>query len=798
MTDHAVGCYTARGISKRWNRRGEQLAFAAEVFASVAATLGACEYPKQQLDTAYKRLLAHQFHDDITGTANEEVYQRSWNDLMHSILQFEEIYRASVEAVAAGMDTGFAKGVPLLVANPLAFTRRDAVCVELPEQLHNKNLAVYTGTGERLPSQVNANNTLTFCAAVPPMGILAVDVREEAEPPARNTTLRVTTGCLENELYRVLLDENADIASIYDKRLGRELLQKPIRMALFACDGSPAWPMWELDYRETTREPVAFAAHPQVEILENGPARVTLRTVREGAGSRFTQTLSLAAGGEVLRVENEIDWRSLRTLLKTPFSFTAQNEQVTFDLGLGTVRRGKRTKRLYEVPAQTFADITDESGAFGVSILSDTKCGWDKPDERTLRLTGVFSPRSSSRANAHLLDFGINRYAFGILSHAGQLNETTQHAAAAFQLPPAAYWTTRHTGPLGSAYRFGTLSNGVLLRALKQAQQGEELIVRVGEACGKQQPACQLRFAQGITAVREVFADEQPRTNTQFTLLDGTLRFALSPYAVRTFALRVQAGEALQKQQQTPLPLPYTCRITSAQGACVQGVLPNGESLPQELFEQKIKSGSVCFHTSSGTNNALVCSAQNIPLPHAGCVYLLLASVADDCDAVFSINGKQHTVSVPAGGERFAAWDLFSRNEAGFVKDCLPAWQSTHTHTAAGEDAYGRQFTFFRVALPVEAPGTLTLPKAPQLLLLAATLAQKQAQVTGAVCLHDRLQKRPLAFALSKEELAAAQNTRLWKLRHRLRFLFGYARRRISLEVRLFTGKLGEKQPPRR
>ena len=32
-------------------------------------------------------------------------------------------------------------------------------------------------------------------------------------------------------------------------------------------------------------------------------------------------------------------------------------------------------------------DLTDRSGAFGVTILSDCKYGSDKPDDKTLRLT---------------------------------------------------------------------------------------------------------------------------------------------------------------------------------------------------------------------------------------------------------------------------------------------------------------------------------------------------------------------------------------------------------------------------
>ncbi|MDR2753938.1 MAG: hypothetical protein LBB50_06490, partial [Oscillospiraceae bacterium] len=82
LSDHGTGCYTARTWSKRWNRKAEQLAFAAETAGAFACFLGRQEYPRAQLNAAWQRIITHQFHDDITGTSNEISYRRNWNDLM--------------------------------------------------------------------------------------------------------------------------------------------------------------------------------------------------------------------------------------------------------------------------------------------------------------------------------------------------------------------------------------------------------------------------------------------------------------------------------------------------------------------------------------------------------------------------------------------------------------------------------------------------------------------------------------------------------------------------------------------
>jgi len=80
MTTHGTGCYTAQAAMKRWNKKNEMLADAAERAAVAAHLLTGEPYPAKKLEGAWTRLLWHQFHDDLTGTSIPEAYQFSWND----------------------------------------------------------------------------------------------------------------------------------------------------------------------------------------------------------------------------------------------------------------------------------------------------------------------------------------------------------------------------------------------------------------------------------------------------------------------------------------------------------------------------------------------------------------------------------------------------------------------------------------------------------------------------------------------------------------------------------------------
>jgi alpha-mannosidase len=82
-----------------------------------------------------------------------------------------------------------------------------------------------------------------------------------------------------------------------------------------------------------------------------------------------------------------IEWKTANANLKATFPLTAANAKATYNWDIGTIERGNNDERKFEVPSHQWFDLTDRSGTFGVTILSDCKYGSDKPDDKTLRLT---------------------------------------------------------------------------------------------------------------------------------------------------------------------------------------------------------------------------------------------------------------------------------------------------------------------------------------------------------------------------------------------------------------------------
>ncbi|MCQ2463894.1 MAG: alpha-mannosidase, partial [Clostridia bacterium] len=126
MTNHGAGAYTSRAFSKRCNRRNEELADLAERSCVTAEYLLGAPYPKIELEKAWKRNIAHTFHDDITGTSLQRIYKRSWNDYVMSSNQFCNAYEGAAGEIVKQLDTNWAIGVPVVVNNHFEFARKGA------------------------------------------------------------------------------------------------------------------------------------------------------------------------------------------------------------------------------------------------------------------------------------------------------------------------------------------------------------------------------------------------------------------------------------------------------------------------------------------------------------------------------------------------------------------------------------------------------------------------------------------------------------------------------------------------
>ena len=122
LTQHSAGSITSEAYMKRWNRKNELLADAAERASVAAQWLGGASYPSKRLYDAWDLVLGSQMHDMLPGTSLPVAYDYCWNDELLALNQFGAVTQDAVGSVASVMNTQ-ARGVALVVYNPLATAR---------------------------------------------------------------------------------------------------------------------------------------------------------------------------------------------------------------------------------------------------------------------------------------------------------------------------------------------------------------------------------------------------------------------------------------------------------------------------------------------------------------------------------------------------------------------------------------------------------------------------------------------------------------------------------------------------
>ena len=91
LTEHSAGSITSEAYMKRWNRKNELLADAAERAAVAAAWLGGAPYPAKKLYDAWDLTLGSQMHDMLPGTSLPKAYEFCWNDDVLAANQFAAV-----------------------------------------------------------------------------------------------------------------------------------------------------------------------------------------------------------------------------------------------------------------------------------------------------------------------------------------------------------------------------------------------------------------------------------------------------------------------------------------------------------------------------------------------------------------------------------------------------------------------------------------------------------------------------------------------------------------------------------
>ena len=532
------GDLTNCGEIKKSNRECENALLTAEKWSTLAHMTCAGEYPAQELEEAWKKLLFNQFHDVLGGSLIPPAFDDAMV-LYRSVRESAaEATNAALKALAKRIDTR-GPGTPVIVFNPLPWTRTDLVEVDLAYPEAPSRVSLRDAKGRSTPVQVLERSEvkgkqhvryLFIARDVPSLGYAVYHLApEEQAPDNASSSPSASASALENDALRVEIDPASGwVSRIFDKQRHREVLDESGKgnQLLAIEDEGDSEGRFVLRQDRAPRPPgqaVEIDSKPSIQLIESGPVRATLRVEKTFRNSRFVQLISLAAGSSRVDFTLDMDWHDVHTMIKVAFPFALKDPEVTYDAPYAAIVRPADGN---EYPAQKWVDMcADGSGA---GLLNDARYAHDAQGS-VLRMSVLRSPTQP----ANNTDEGSHTLGYAIYPHKDSWKKANVlRQGYAFNYPLMARVEPPHEGDWPAQRSFFAVEpNNVLLEVVKKAYDSDAVIVRLCEMHGEK-AAARLTLPASVLSASETDLIEKPLR--ELPASGATLEFPMNPYEIKT------------------------------------------------------------------------------------------------------------------------------------------------------------------------------------------------------------------------------------------------------------------------
>lgn len=520
------GVMTTQANQKRNMRQGSIEVLNAEKWSSLAWLDGA-KYPAAELTEDWKKVLFNQFHDTAAGSGIGVIYKDAQKDYDVVRWSTNEIDSGALARLDEKIDTrtNTAHSLPVVVYNPLGWARSGEVTVRVQGS---------TATPSDVTLHVNH---------IPALGYAVVDVGDskEEKPASAKSAELGNTITLDNDRVHVAVDKTSGcVASLSDKTSKAEAVASGAcgNQLQFFKDTPKDYDAWNVDPGTFDVTPTTIAKPDSVELVDGNTDRAGVRITSHWQNSKFVQTIRLK--GDLVDIENDIDWHESHILLKAAFPLAATAPFATYEIPYGaierpTTRNNSWEKAQFEVPAQQWADLGD--GKHGLSVINDSKFGYDAVGN-LLRLTLLRSPKWPDPD----ADMGHHHFHYALYPHAGTWKDamTVRHGFE-YNYPLTAVVTTAHAGPLPAEHSFVSVpQENVVLTAVKKAEDAKGLILRAYEWAGKEGPV-EFHVPAGASSATVTNMQETPE-GSPLTVAGDVVKTTIHPYEILTIRVDYPNG----------------------------------------------------------------------------------------------------------------------------------------------------------------------------------------------------------------------------------------------------------------
>ncbi|MCR4438076.1 MAG: glycoside hydrolase family 38 C-terminal domain-containing protein [bacterium] len=516
-----VGCYTSMARIKQRHRRLENELFMVEKMATTAAAQGLLPYPEEELRDALLDLLTSEFHDILPGSSIQPVEEASLRLMDHGLEILSRVKARTFFALAKGQPKAAEGEIPVLVYNPHPFPVRETVECEFQLADINWDQTLFTEIevlhqGRPLAAQVEKElsnlsidwrKRVVFTVELAPSQMNRFDCRPKLVPAKAREQLRERDGKLVFTTPAMEVTINTRTGLIDRWRVGEvDYLQKGAFRALVIDDNEDPWGMRVRRFRDVVgkfalmsgAQAAQFAGVRQktlkpVRVVEDGPVRTVVEACFAYGSSAICQRYKLPKQGSEIEVELRVYWgetnRMLKLSIPTPFAQGRFLGQVVYGMD-------ELPANGDEVVAQKWLAVVDEQNRRALTCVNEGTYGADywrgelrlsllrapaysghPIEERPIVPQDRFTPR---------IDQGERLFRFWLTagSASQRLMAIHREALVKNERPYALSFFPPGEGKLpGPGVRVD--GPAVLVTAIKKAEQGDGLIIRLFEPTGQ-------------------------------------------------------------------------------------------------------------------------------------------------------------------------------------------------------------------------------------------------------------------------------------------------------------------------
>ncbi len=513
----AVGCYTSQAQVKLKHRQLENELYLTEKMLSAAWVNGLLAYPQADLNEASRDLANAEFHDVLPGSSIQPVEEMALRLMDHGLEILSRHKARAFFALAQGQPAAKEGEIPILVYNPHPYPVE--ALVECEFQLADQNwgsdfttATAYQGE-QALPTQLEQElsslnldwrKRVVFAARLEPSAMNRFDCRLR-RVPARPVPAQPAGDALvfDNGEMRARINLKSGLLDNYQVA-GVDYLRPGSLQALVMDDSPDPWGMTVRRFQRkrgqfrllSPRRSARLAgvnrpALAAVRVVEDGEVRTVVEALFGWRDSTLVLRYKLPRQGAEIEIEARVHWNEKDRMLKLGLvgpdpharllgqvafgveSLPVNGDEVVAQKWLALVSAGQA---LSVITARTYgADCA--GGELRLSLLHSPGYAAHPIGERPVLPDDRYSPRQEQ--GERLFHFWLQG------GPAAQRLAAVDREALAHNEQPMALSFFPHGGGETPAACLRLGDDAVQLSALKKAEDGEALILRLFEPTGQ-------------------------------------------------------------------------------------------------------------------------------------------------------------------------------------------------------------------------------------------------------------------------------------------------------------------------